>query len=124
MLLRALIFSLLGLTIAFVPYHYPPPHNPTTPAAFTRSNVVKLPLVTLSHSPLVGGVVSEENVAAVLPRRAAATAATAAALLTPLAAQADTIDENTVVALGIGLVSCVVSLAVGFTIGYGTLTKP
>mmetsp|Transcript_23479 Transcript_23479/g.46729 ORF Transcript_23479/g.46729 Transcript_23479/m.46729 type:complete len:103 (-) Transcript_23479:169-477(-) len=44
--------------------------------------------------------------------------------LAPLAAHADTVDESQVIGLGVGLVACIVSLAVGFTIGYGTLTKP
>ena len=46
------------------------------------------------------------------------------AALAPLAAHADTVDESQVIGLGVGLVACIVSLAVGFTIGYGTLTKP
>lgn len=40
-----------------------------------------------------------------------------------MAAHADTVDEATVIGLGVGLVACIVSLAVGFTIGYGTLNK-
>lgn len=49
-----------------------------------------------------------------------------ATAMAPLAAHATTeVDDlNTVIGLGVGLVACVVSLAVGFTIGYGTLTKP
>ncbi|GMI12689.1 hypothetical protein TrRE_jg7203 [Triparma retinervis] len=43
--------------------------------------------------------------------------------LAPVAAHADTVDEATVIGLGAGLVACIVSLAVGFTIGYGTLNK-
>jgi hypothetical protein len=46
--------------------------------------------------------------------------ATAAA---PLAANAESL-ESQAIGLGIGLVACVVSLAVGFAIGYGTLVKP
>lgn len=34
------------------------------------------------------------------------------------------VDEATVIGYGAGLVACVVSLAVGFSIGYGTLVKP
>ena len=40
----------------------------------------------------------------------------------PLAANA--VDEGVVIGYGAGLVACVVSLAVGFAIGYGTLVKP
>ena len=40
----------------------------------------------------------------------------------PLAANA--VDESVVIGYGAGLVACVVSLAVGFAIGYGTLVKP
>ena len=43
--------------------------------------------------------------------------------LAPVAAQAADVSDGTVIAYGAGLVACVVSLAVGFTIGYGTLTK-
>ena len=63
--------------------------------------------------------------AKVMHPNAAALVAFATAMA-PLAAQAttDTDELNTVIGLGIGLVACVVSLAVGFTIGYGTLVKP
>jgi len=54
---------------------------------------------------------------------AAALAAFATALA-PLAAHATDIDESVVIGYGAGLVACVVSLAVGFSIGYGTLVKP
>ena len=54
---------------------------------------------------------------------AAAIAAFATALA-PLAAHADEIDQGVVIGYGAGLVACVVSLAVGFAIGYGTLVKP
>lgn len=54
---------------------------------------------------------------------AAALAAFATAMA-PFAAHADSIDEATVIGYGAGLVACVVSLAVGFAIGYGTLVKP
>ena len=52
----------------------------------------------------------------------AAIAAIATALA-PLAANAADIDEGTVIGYGAGLVACVVSLAVGFSIGYGTLVR-
>jgi hypothetical protein len=54
---------------------------------------------------------------------AAAIAAFATALA-PLAAHATEVDEGTIIGWGAGLVACVVSLAVGFSIGYGTLVKP
>jgi hypothetical protein len=53
---------------------------------------------------------------------AAAVAAFATALA-PLAAHATEIDQGTLIGYGAGLVSSVVSLAVGFAIGYGTLSK-
>ena len=56
-------------------------------------------------------------------KNAAAVAAFATAMA-PFAAQAAEVDEATVIGYGAGLVACVVSLAVGFTIGYGTLEKP
>jgi hypothetical protein len=54
----------------------------------------------------------------------AASVAAFATAMAPFAAHADSsIDEATVIGLGVGLVACVVSLAVGFAIGYGTLAK-
>jgi hypothetical protein len=55
-------------------------------------------------------------------KKAAAVAAFATAMA-PFAAHADTVDEATLIGYGAGLVACVVSLAVGFAIGYGTLAK-
>ena len=55
-------------------------------------------------------------------KKAAAIAAFATAIA-PVAA-ANAVDEGTVIGYGAGLVACVVSLAVGFAIGYGTLVKP
>ena len=55
--------------------------------------------------------------------RAAAVAAFATAIA-PVAAHAADVDEGTLIGYGAGLVACVVSLAVGFAIGYGTLVKP
>eukprot|EP00531_Pseudo-nitzschia_arenysensis_P003253 CAMPEP_0116116098 /NCGR_PEP_ID=MMETSP0329-20121206/856_1 /TAXON_ID=697910 /ORGANISM="Pseudo-nitzschia arenysensis, Strain B593" /LENGTH=101 /DNA_ID=CAMNT_0003609569 /DNA_START=271 /DNA_END=576 /DNA_ORIENTATION=+ len=52
--------------------------------------------------------------------KAAAVAAFATAMA-PFAANA--VDEGVVIGYGAGLVACVVSLAVGFAIGYGTLVK-
>ena len=56
---------------------------------------------------------------------AAAVAAFATAMA-PFAAYAEgtVVDEGTIIGYGAGLVACVVSLAVGFSIGYGTLVKP
>ncbi|NJQ98815.1 MAG: hypothetical protein HC784_17110, partial [Hydrococcus sp. CSU_1_8] len=54
-------------------------------------------------------------------KQAAAIAAFATAIA-PIAA-ANAVDEATVIGYGAGLVACVVSLAVGFAIGYGTLVK-
>jgi hypothetical protein len=55
-------------------------------------------------------------------KQAAAIAAFATAIA-PIAA-ANAVDEGTIIGYGAGLVACVVSLAVGFAIGYGTLVKP
>jgi hypothetical protein len=58
-------------------------------------------------------------------KNAAAVAAFATAMA-PFAANAENtvVDEATIIGYGAGLVACVVSLAVGFAIGYGTLVKP
>lgn len=56
-------------------------------------------------------------------QNAAAIAAFATAMA-PFAAHAADVDEGIVIGYGAGLVACVVSLAVGFAIGYGTLVKP
>ena len=56
-------------------------------------------------------------------KNTAAVAAFATAMA-PFAANAADVDEATVIGYGAGLVACVVSLAVGFSIGYGTLVKP
>jgi hypothetical protein len=55
-------------------------------------------------------------------KNAAAVAAFATAMA-PFAAQAADVDEGVIIGYGAGLVACVVSLAVGFAIGYGTLVK-
>jgi hypothetical protein len=49
-----------------------------------------------------------------------------ATALAPFAAHAENtvVDEATLIGYGAALVACVVSLAVGFAIGYGTLVKP
>ncbi|KAL7505848.1 hypothetical protein ACHAXN_003282 [Cyclotella atomus] len=51
-------------------------------------------------------------------KNAAAIAAFATAMA-PFAAHAADVDEGVVIGYGAGLVACVVSLAVGFAIGYG-----
>jgi uncharacterized protein (UPF0261 family) len=56
-------------------------------------------------------------------KKAAAVAAFATAMA-PFAANAADVDEATIIGYGAGLVACVVSLAVGFSIGYGTLERP
>jgi len=56
-------------------------------------------------------------------KNVAAIAAFATAIA-PFAAHATEVDEGTIIGYGAGLVACVVSLAVGFAIGYGTLVKP
>jgi hypothetical protein len=57
-------------------------------------------------------------------KKTAAVAAFATAMA-PFAAHAENtvVDESTIIGYGAGLVACVVSLAVGFSIGYGTLSK-
>ena len=55
-------------------------------------------------------------------KEAAAIAAFAAAMA-PLAANAQDVGENDVIGLGVGLVATVVSLALGFAVGYGTLAE-
>merc|ERR1712087_258955 len=56
-----------------------------------------------------------------LEGKEAAIAAFATAIA-PVAAT-NAVDEGVVIGYGAGLVACVVSLAVGFAIGYGTLAK-
>ena len=57
-------------------------------------------------------------------KKTAAVAAFATAMA-PFAAHAENtvVDESTIIGYGAGLVACVVSLAVGFSFGYGTLSK-
>ena len=64
-----------------------------------------------------------EPVSELKEKNAAAVAAFATAMA-PFAANAADVDEGTLIGYGAGLVACVVSLAVGFSIGYGTLVKP
>ena len=44
-----------------------------------------------------------------------------ATAMAPVVVQAAEIEDGTAVGFGAGIVACVVSLAVGFSIGYGTL---
>lgn len=74
-------------------------------------------------APLAMAPQEEAPLAEAADSNAAALAAFATAMA-PFAAQAADIDEGTVIGYGAGLVACVVSLAVGFSIGYGTLVKP
>lgn len=83
-----------------------------TPVA-TRSSAVK----PLAASKL------PEPIKETRDNNAAAVAAFATAVA-PFAAQAADVDEGVIIGYGAGLVACVVSLAVGFAIGYGTLVKP
>ena len=73
--------------------------------------------------PLAMSNIPEPMKEARADKNAAAVAAFTTALA-PFAANAADIDEGTVIGYGAGLVACVVSLAVGFAIGYGTLVKP
>ena len=67
--------------------------------------------------------VPKESETSAKDQNAAAVAAFATAMA-PFAAHAADVDEGVVIGYGAGLVACVVSLAVGFAIGYGTLVKP
>jgi hypothetical protein len=65
--------------------------------------------------PVNGFVMDEKKTAAI---------AAFATAMAPFAAHAETaVDEATLIGYGAGLVASVVSLAVGFAIGYGTLAK-
>ena len=77
------------------------------------------PKTTLKPAAVVPTV---EAKAANANSNAAAVAAFATAMA-PFAAHATDVDEATIIGYGAGLVACVVSLAVGFSIGYGTLVK-
>eukprot|EP00568_Trieres_chinensis_P011002 CAMPEP_0183290418 /NCGR_PEP_ID=MMETSP0160_2-20130417/40_1 /TAXON_ID=2839 ORGANISM="Odontella Sinensis, Strain Grunow 1884" /NCGR_SAMPLE_ID=MMETSP0160_2 /ASSEMBLY_ACC=CAM_ASM_000250 /LENGTH=107 /DNA_ID=CAMNT_0025451011 /DNA_START=90 /DNA_END=413 /DNA_ORIENTATION=- len=76
-------------------------------------------------APLAMSPKEEAPIADKARNNAAAVAAFATALA-PFAAVAEeaAVDEATVIGYGAGLVACVVSLAVGFSIGSGTLVKP
>jgi hypothetical protein len=103
-----LVALVVACASAFAPVH-------TKSVAFQPlAAVTKLP----QEQPNV--VVSSSSVEH--KNNAAAIAAFATALA-PLAAHATEVDEATIIGYGAGLVACVVSLAVGFAIGYGTLVK-
>lgn len=76
-----------------------------------------------AFKPLAMSKQAPEPIKEMKSKDAAAVAAFATALA-PFAAHAEVVDEATVIGYGAGLVACVVSLAVGFAIGYGTLVKP
>jgi hypothetical protein len=90
-------------------------------ACATAFAPVARPAVAKASSLAMSKLSEPETVAA--KPNAAALAAFATAMA-PLAAMATEVDEGTIIGYGAGLVACVVSLAVGFSIGYGTLVKP
>jgi hypothetical protein len=98
---------LVALVVAFA--------SAFTPAIHTKS---------VTFKPLAATKLPQEQpiMSSVEHKNAAAMAAFATALA-PLAAHATEVDEATIIGYGAGLVACVVSLAVGFAIGYGTLVK-
>ena len=83
------------------------------------------PVAPSTRSPSIRAVsplaATKDSETPVKDQNAAAVAAFATAMA-PLAANA--VDEGVIIGYGAGLVACVVSLAVGFAIGYGTLVKP
>lgn len=84
-------------------------------SAFAPVQQQSVNVKTLSASKLPEPVTEHREKAAALAAFATAVA--------PFAAHATEVDEATVIGYGAGLVACVVSLAVGFAIGYGTLVK-
>lgn len=85
------------------------------------------PLHTNAVTPMTAANKIPEPVKVVHSNKESQNAAAMAAFTTalaPFAAHASDIDEGTIIGYGAGLVACVVSLAVGFAIGYGTLVKP
>ena len=81
------------------------------------------PAVRAAPSKTSLSAIPKEHTNSERDQKAAAIAAFATAMA-PFVAQAADIDEGIIVGYGAGLVACVVSLAVGFAIGYGTLVKP
>jgi len=96
------IFALVSSAIAFVP-----------PSAQLARPAFKA-VLSMSQQSL------EESNIDFAPNQAAVAAFITA--MAPLAANA-AVDEGVIIGYGAGLVACVVSLAVGFSIGYGTLSK-
>merc|ERR1719491_169659 len=85
------------------------------------------PVAPITRSPSARSVkplaaIPKDSETSVKDHNAAAIAAFATAMA-PFAAHAADVDEAVVIGYGAGLVACVVSLAVGFAIGYGTLAK-
>eukprot|EP00536_Pseudo-nitzschia_multiseries_P001693 jgi/Psemu1/300937/fgenesh1_kg.22_\ len=81
------------------------------PVSTPRQNVVSLSMSANTPEPVE------------FKKDKAAAVAAFATAMAPFAAHAEAVDEATVIGYGAGLVACVVSLAVGFAIGYGTLVK-
>jgi hypothetical protein len=75
------------------------------------------------HSALAASRIPEPVEKAQIDSKNAAAIAAFATALAPIAAHATEVDEGVIIGYGAGLVACVVSLAVGFAIGYGTLAK-
>jgi hypothetical protein len=84
-------------------------------APATRPAFAKTASLAMSKLPEAEPIKTNPNAAAI---------AAFATALAPLTAHATEVDEGTIIGYGAGLVACVVSLAVGFSIGYGTLVKP
>lgn len=99
------ILAIMSCACAFVP---------STPVVSKMNNAV---VMKVSPQP------QQESKPTMEQKNAAAIAAFATAMA-PFAAHATDVDEGTIIGYGAGLVACVVSLAVGFAIGYGTLVKP
>ncbi|KAL7580391.1 hypothetical protein ACA910_004416 [Epithemia clementina (nom. ined.)] len=95
-----ILLALIASASAFAPFPQPQRTVAVSPLAATNNN---------------------NNIADLLSDKKAAIAAFATAVA-PVAA-ANAVDESVVIGYGAGLVACVVSLAVGFAIGYGTLAK-
>ena len=98
-----LLATLVATVSAFAPIVAPTTRSPVNTAK-TSQVMSAVPKENKSH----------DNAAAI---------AAFATAMAPFAAHAADIDEGVVIGYGAGLVACVVSLAVGFAIGYGTLVK-
>ena len=95
-------------------------------AALVACTTAFAPVAPTTRSPVKAtklNMVPKESTETKDNQNAAAVAAFATAMA-PFAAHAADVDEGVVIGYGAGLVACVVSLAVGFAIGYGTLVKP